>query len=327
MNRMIKIAVLRLFFTCMIFLPVGVGAIVSLSEEGNAKKPYFAEILEENDPWQQTLEISKELYRGKSDLQEILVFENRNFGRVLAIDNIIQTTEADEAFYHEMIVHVPLLAHGKAQRVLVIGGGDGGAIREVLRHPEVKSVTMVEIDGKVVELCKEYLPSLSQGAFKDPRVQLLIQDGVQFVKNTHEKFDVIICDSTDPVGPGKALFTREFYKNCKNILNKDGVLVTQNGVPFDDAGEHAEVFKNLHAYFEETKLFLTSVPTYTGGFISFSWATDNPGYSTISLKKLQHRLDHLKGKMKYYTPEIHKASFALPQYVKDMIDPKNRETK
>ena len=171
--------------------------------------------------------------------QRIRVFENARFGRVLTLDGVVQTTEGDEFIYHEMMAHVPILAHGAARRVLIVGGGDGGMAREVLRHRAVEHVTMVEIDAGVVEFSKKYLPSLSAGAFDDPRLDLVIADGADFVAQTDRRFDVAIIDSTDPVGPGEVLFTDTFYGRAKRCLAPGGVLVTQNGVPFMQGDELA----------------------------------------------------------------------------------------
>ena len=283
----------------------------------NAEEAIFVEQIGEHNPWRQTFLMSEKLYEGKSEFQNIVIFQNAEFGRVLALDGIIQTTEADEPFYHEMIVHVPMMAHGRAKRVLIIGGGDGGTLREVLRHKCVEKVTMVDLDGEVVSLSKKYLPNQSKGAFENPKTQLLIQDGIEFVKNTKDKFDVIICDTTDPVGPGEVLFTSDFYANCKKILNQNGLIVTQNGVPFINNGASAVALQNLVPHFKDARFFVTSVPTYVGSFMTFSFATDNPKYHDISVEELSRRLSALDGKMHYYTPEIHKASFALPQYIKD----------
>jgi spermidine synthase len=274
----------------------------------------FSEIIGTH-AWYQTLPISKTYYKGKTQFQEMIIFENPDFGRVLGLDGVVQLTEKDEPSYHEMIVHVPLLAHGKVHSVLIIGGGDGGAAREVLRHKTVEKVVLVEIDGQVVEMSKKYLPTVSKGAFDDPRLTVLIRDGIEFVKKTDQKFDVIICDSTDPEGPGAVLFTEEFYKNCKRILNDGGIVVTQNGQPFYDDLACLKGFRRLQSNFKEAHLFLTVVPTYIGGHMTFGFATDNPDYFNISQAELENRLKSIDGQMHYYSPAVHKASFALPQFI------------
>ncbi|MCL4144200.1 UNVERIFIED_CONTAM: hypothetical protein GTU68_039063 [Idotea baltica] len=171
------------------------------------------------------LEEGEVFYDSATDHQRLRVFENAKFGRVLTLDGVVQTTTADEFIYHEMLAHVPILAHGAAKRVLIVGGGDGGMAREVLRHTSVDHVTMVEIDAGVVDFSKEYLPSLSNGAFDDPRLELVIADGAAFVSETDQRFDVMIVDSTDPIGPGEVLFTDTFYGRAKGLLNRNGVLV------------------------------------------------------------------------------------------------------
>ena len=181
----------------------------------------------------QAFKVKKVLHEQKTGKHELTVLDTERMGKMLLLDGVVQTAEADEFAYHEMLTHVPLFAHGAAKRVLIIGGGDGGMLREVVKHKEVEKITLVEIDKGVVEFSKEHLPKLSDGAFDDPRVELEIQDGARYVGRFKRKtFDVIIVDSTDPQGPGAALYTSEFYENCKERLGKGGILVTQNGVPF-----------------------------------------------------------------------------------------------
>ncbi|MCS9087187.1 polyamine aminopropyltransferase, partial [Pseudomonas aeruginosa] len=180
----------------------------------------------------QRFSIDNMLHEVRTEHQHLVIFENARMGRVMALDGVIQTTEADEFIYHEMLTHVPILAHGAARRVLIIGGGDGGMLREVAKHKSVERITMVEIDGTVVDMCKAFLPNHSQGAFDDPRLNLVIDDGMRFVATTEERFDVIISDSTDPIGPGEVLFSENFYQACRRCLNEGGILVTQNGTPF-----------------------------------------------------------------------------------------------
>jgi spermidine synthase len=212
-----------------------------------------------------------------------------------------------------------LIAHGSAENVLIIGGGDGGILREVVRHKNVKKVVMVEIDRAVVDLSKQYLPTLSNGAFDDPRLELVIADGAEFVKNTKERFDVIICDSTDPIGPGEVLFTQEFYGNCKQILKEKGIFVNQNGVPFLQTTEVKDTYQRRKNFFKDTGFYVASIPTYLGGFMALGYATDEKSYRKLSLKELRRRLEQIEGELKYYNPEIHRASFALPNFVKNQF--------
>ena len=267
--------------------------------------------------WRQDFEIKSKIYEEITEHQHLLIFENEQFGKVLALDGVIQITEKDEFMYSEMMCHVPLLAHGQAKRVLIIGGGDGGILREVLKHKTLEKVVLVEIDEGVVVFSKQYLPFISQGAFNDPRAKILIEDGCLFVKNSPEKFDVIICDSTDPIGPGAALFTSEFYEDCHNLLNDGGIFVNQNGVPFLQAGELFDTYKSRTSHFSQVGFYLTVVPTYVGGFMTLGWATDSQDFINVSATELEKRLDNIEGELKYYTPAIHKASFALPKFIEN----------
>lgn len=267
--------------------------------------------------WRQGLRIDEKIVEETTDHQQLLIFENEFFGRVMVLDGVVQLTEADEPVYQEMLAHVPLLSHKNPQKVLIIGGGDGGVLREVLRHSTVQKVTMVEIDGSVVERSKKYLPSLSKGAFDDPRVELLIEDGIAYVANTNEKFDVIICDSTDPIGPGKVLFTEEFYSYCARALSEEGIFVNQNGVPFLQKEEFIETYQHRAAHFKDTRFYLAAVPTYVGGFMALGFASPSDVYQKFPESTLKNRLSRVKGSMKYYNPAIHRAAFALPQFMLD----------
>lgn len=262
----------------------------------------------------QGLTVDKLLYDSQTDHQRLRVFENGTFGRVLTLDDVIQTTEGDNFIYHEMLTHVPILAHGAAKRVCIIGGGDGGMAREVLKHASVDHMTMVEIDAGVVEFSKEYLPMLSQGAFDDPRLDLVIADGAEFMKTTQGGYDVIIVDSTDPVGPGEVLFTDSFYGHAKRALTPGGILVTQNGVPFMQGDELTNTMRAFQALFGDATCYLATVPTYAGGPMAFGWGTDGDARA-VPLEVLQKRFSDTGLTTDYYTPEVHKAAFALPGYV------------
>lgn len=203
----------------------------------------------------QYFSVEKVLYREKTDHQDLVIFENPVLGRVMALDGVVQTTERDEFIYHEMLTHVPLLAHGQAKKVLIIGGGDGGMLREVSRHPGVEQITMVEIDAGVIEFCRQYLPNHSAGAYDDPRFKLVIDDGVNFVNQTGETFDVIISDCTDPIGPGESLFTSAFYEGCARCLNEGGIFVAQNGVCFLQQDEAVNSHAKLSRYFTDVSFY------------------------------------------------------------------------
>ncbi len=257
------------------------------------------------------------LFEGRTAFQEAVVFRNARFGRVLVLDGVIQTTEKDEFCYHEMIAHVPIVAHGHAKRVLIIGGGDGGVLREALKHPLDRAV-MIEIDETVVEICRTHMPSLSDGAFDDPRADLRFMDGIRFVAETDEKFDVVIVDSTDPAGPGEVLFTPEFYANCARCLTEKGVLVTQSGVAFMQGDEVTATYRRMTSLFADGALYLVQVPTYAAGFMTLGWGCHSKEPRNTPVEEVARRVSALGLKTQYYTPAIHAASFALPAYIEKL---------
>ncbi|MFV1600197.1 MULTISPECIES: polyamine aminopropyltransferase [unclassified Phaeobacter] len=267
----------------------------------------------------QRLRVDEMLYDSNTEHQRLKVFQNGQFGRILTLDDVVQTTEGDNFIYHEMLTHVPILAHGNAKRVLIIGGGDGGMAREALRHASVEHVTMVEIDGGVVEFSKEYLPMLSDGAFDDARLNLVINDGALFMKENTEKFDVIIVDSTDPIGPGEVLFTDTFYGHAARSLTEDGIIVTQNGVPFMQGDELTGTLRAFQALFADASCYLATVPTYAGGPMAFGWGSHSDKARSVSLADLEARFAAAGIDTGYYNPEVHKAAFALPNYVKKLF--------
>lgn len=262
----------------------------------------------------QSLRITEMFYDSQTDHQRLRLFQNATFGRVLTLDDVVQTTEGDNFIYHEMLTHVPILAHGDAKRVLIIGGGDGGMAREVLKHQSVQHVTMIEIDAGVVEFSKQYLPALSQGAFDDPRLNLVIADGAAFMRDTTETFDVIIIDSTDPIGPGEVLFSETFYGHAARALSAQGILVTQNGVPFMQGDELTNTMRAFKALFADASCYMATIPTYAGGPMAFGWGSNGAG-RVVSLDTLQARYDASGLTCDYYTPQVHQAAFALPGYV------------
>ncbi len=280
----------------------------------------FAETL--YDSYCQSFSIDKVYFQQKTDHQDLLIFQNSLFGRVMALDGIIQTTEKDEFYYHEMLAHVPILAQGHAKRVLVIGGGDGGMLREVLKHQSVEKAVLVEIDQQVIAMCKTYLPSHSQGAFDDPRVEIVINDGKQYVLETQQQFDVIISDSTDPIGPGESLFTSEYYQACQRCLTENGILVTQNGVPYFQTDEAIDTARRFANIFNDYHFYSAAVPTYIGGIMLFGFASNNKDIRRVSLATIKERFAQANIKTRYYNPDIHIASFALPQYLLEAIGKK-----
>jgi spermidine synthase len=266
------------------------------------------------DDYGQRFQVDRVLFEDKTEHQHLIIFENPRFGRVMALDGVIQTTEADEFYYHEMLAHVPILAHGSARSVLIIGGGDGGMLREVCRHPGVERIVQVEIDPSVVELSRTHLPNHSAGAYDDPRLELAYADGAAWIRDARESFDVIIVDSTDPIGPGEVLFTRTFYGHCADRLTERGVVVTQNGVAFmqlDEIRGTAAAFREL---FPDWGFYGAAVPTYLGGLMAFGWGAKDPALRRVDVDTLRRRAEGLE--LRYWTPEIHQGAFAMPAFVR-----------
>lgn len=277
---------------------------------------WFDEVL--HDGVGQRLGVEEVLFEGKTEFQDIKILRNKKFGRFMTLDGIVQTTEGDEFVYHEMFAHVPLLAHGNAKRVLIIGGGDGGLLEEVLKH-DVRHVTEVELDGGVVDVARKYLPGICGAAYDDPRTELIVGDGAKFVAETEQRYDVILVDSTDPIGPGAVLFSREFYANCKRCLNPRGVLVTQNGVPFVQGDELKSSVAHFRSLFADGTAYVISCPTYALGFMALGWATDDTNMRLQGIETIRARFRALDIDTRYYNPAIHFASFALPNYMLKLI--------
>lgn len=253
-----------------------------------------------------------------SKFQDIVVFDSLSHGRVLVLDGAIQITESDEFAYQEMLVHVPLLAHGDPKRVLIIGAGDGGVLRRVLQHTTVERAVMVEIDGEVVRIAREFMPSISGDAWSDPRTSLVIGDGLAYVASAPSaSFDVVIVDSTDPVGVGEVLFTEAFYADCARVLDRDGIIVNQAGVPFMQGDDLRLSTKRRASAFKHVTAYLAAVPTYVGGFMALGFASNTAGLDAIPAPELALRAERalLGCKTEYWTPEVQCAAFALPPYI------------
>jgi len=273
-----------------------------------------------HEHFQFSFQTDKVLYESQTEHQHLIIFENGTFGRVLMLDGVVQLTEADEFVYHEMMAHPALMAQPEPKRVLIIGGGDGGVLREVLRHPSVERAVLCEIDQSVIDLSRQHLDFIARGAFDDPRAEVVIADGTKFVAETDERFDAILVDSTDPIGPAVALFTREFYANCKRALTDGGVLIAQSGLPFLQGDELRDVQASFRALFADAAAYLMTTPTYIGGPMALSWGCDEPAHRTPELSTLKARAAKLEGGMKYYTPDVHLAAFALPAYVAQYVN-------
>lgn len=264
--------------------------------------------------------IARETTRNKSGkpLQKLLILDTPRFGKMLVLDNVIQTTEADEKYYHEPLAHCPLLSHANPQKILIIGGGDGGLLKEAVKHP-VKSIDLVEIDKEVITLTKKYMPDFASDCWDDPRLKIYIEDGARFVKNTKKKFDVILVDSPDPIGPAKSLFKTGFYLDCKKILNPGGIVIRQTGSSIFQPEEMPSNFRQMEELFPEVKVFVTAVPTYIGGYFTFVAASLQKGIFDKSLANLRKRFKKIKLKTEWYTPEMHKASMILPRELKSSL--------
>lgn len=265
--------------------------------------------------WGQQFVMDEVLFEVETEHQHLIIFKNEQWGTVMALDGVIQTTEKDEFVYHEMMVHVPMLAHGNAKKVLIIGGGDGGILREVLKHSSVESVTQVEIDQQVIDMCVKYLPNHSAGAYDHPKAEIVIADGVDYVNTCGQTYDVIISDSTDPMGPGEVLFTSRFYQGIRNCLHPSGVFVAQNGVSFMQTEEVTTTFQRLSPLFTQATFYSGAVPTYVGGIMTFAWATDDPRLREQPVELIRQRYEEAGLTTRFYTPEVHVGSFALPNYV------------
>ena len=268
--------------------------------------------------WGQRFLVTRELARVQSQFQDIVLFESSSHGRVMLLDGVVQITERDEFVYQEMLTHVPLLAHGNATRVLIIGAGDGGVLRRVLQHQNVTRAVMVEIDGEVVRLAKEFLPAIGGNAWTDPRAQIIIGDGIDYVRTAPEQsFDAIIVDSTDPIGVGEVLFTDEFYANAARILSDSGLIVNQCGVPFMQADELLTTSARRQKFFPHVGAYIAAVPTYVGGLMTLGIASKQPNLASIPTTTIRDRANAagIIGLTQYWTPDIHVSAFHLPPYI------------
>ncbi|MDK2790504.1 MAG: spermidine synthase [Methanothermococcus sp.] len=256
------------------------------------------------------------LYSGNSEYQEIQILDTLEYGKILVLDGTYQTTERDEFIYHELISHPALFTHPNPKKVLVIGGGDGGTVREVLKHESVEHVDFVELDEKVVEVCKKYLPTLSC-AIDNEKVKTMFTDGIKYVAETEEKYDVILVDCPDPVGPAAGLFEREFYKNLFNCLNDDGIIVQQTESPLFHKDLILKIKGHLkEAGFEIIKPYVCSIPTYPSGFWSFTMASKKHDPLTADMEKIKEKVSKME--TKYYDEEVHRGVFlATPRFLKE----------
>ena len=264
-----------------------------------------------------SIQVSEQLHHEQSDYQSISVYQSPEFGRFLTLDGVLMLTERDEFIYHEMIVHVPMAVNPSIQKVLVIGAGDGGVARELSKYNGLQSIDIVEIDQRVVEVCKQYLPGTACG-FQDPRVHLHFAEGLKYVRHTKERYDLIIVDSTDPSGPGEVLFTKEFYGSCQNAMAEKGILINQHESPFyaTDARDMQSAHRRIISSFPISRLYQAHIPTYPSGHWLFGFASK--GLTPVrDLNATAWKNLHIP--TRYYNTNLHKGAFALPTYVEEML--------
>ena len=256
------------------------------------------------------------LFSEQSDFQKVEVFESDSqLGRVLTLDDLMMVTEGDEFHYHEMIAHIPMMQHKNPESVLVIGGGDGGTVREVLKHKTVKKVVLCEIDGMVIDVCKKYFPTVSCG-LSDSRVEIKVEDAIEFIKDKKNEYDIILIDSTDPMGPGEGLFTEEFYTNIMNSLKEGGIMAAQSEGPFINKEEIRKMYKLLKKVFPVCSTYTSNMPTYPGGY--WAWAFCSKDVKPLSYYA-EDRYEDIVKTCKIYNRDYHNARFALPNYLKELL--------
>ncbi len=271
----------------------------------------------------QSMEITKVLADEKSKFQHIRIFDTVANGRVMTLDDIVQITSRDESAYADMLTHLPMLEHGKVERVMIVGGGDLSIADEALKHKGVKEVVLVDIDGDVIRLCKKLFGGVNAKAFKDKRMTVEVADAFEYLgrKSSKNRFDLIIADRPDPVGPGKALFGETFYDRVKGALKPGGYATFQTGVPFYQPWEITEALQELARFFPSCGLYLTVVPTYIGGFMALSWATKGgkPLGTEKGIKRAAKAFKKARLKTEYYNPAVHAAAFALPNWIAKLV--------
>lgn len=265
------------------------------------------------------IEKEKDLFSDKSPFQEVDVFSSRAFGKVLTLDGLMMVTERDEFFYHEMIAHIPMLTHPNPENILVIGGGDGGTVRELLKHESVKHIDMVEIDGMVIDASKKFFPSVSC-ELENPKVSVLVQDAIDFIKDKENIYDVVLIDSTDPIGPGEGLFNEGFYNNVKRALKKGGIVVPQTEGPFAQSENMRKTYNLLRKVFKNVAPYTGPMPTYPGGYWSWGFCSDDVEIPLDCTKIDEKRASVIQKTCKIYNRELHSAVFMVPNFVKELAN-------
>ncbi len=287
---------------------------------GASTKRWIAETLFDDLGFRMTFEVDKVLYEMQTAHQHLVLFEHRFFGKMLMLDGATQISKKDEFIYQEMMSHVPLFAHGKPQDVLIVGGGDCGIAEEVLKHKTVERLTQVEIDPAVIEFAKEHFPEFTRPVFADRRFESVIDDGAKYVAKTERRFDVIIVDSTDPIGPGKILFGAKFYSGCRRCMKPGGVLVTQNGVPFFQNNELTATMVKFRRLFADASCYVSAIPVYVGGHMAMGIASDNKQVRRHTVQTIAQRYRKAGSfKTRYWTPEVHVAAFAQPRFIAELV--------
>lgn len=266
-----------------------------------------------------SLLIKKVLFHEKSPYQDVLVFESETYGNVLVLDGIIQCTERDEFAYQEMLAHLPMFSHPAPKKVLVIGGGDGGIVREVLKHECVESVVLCEIDQMVIDVSKKFLPKMSV-AFSSPKVNLFIGDGFEFLKDHKNEFDVVITDSSDPIGPAERLFGKRYYELIRDTLRDGGILASQGECPWLDLALISDLLATAKQLFASTGYATGSVPTYTSGLMGYLLCAKNEKVDLSIPRREINDKEIKKMNLRFYNSKVHRAAFALPQFAKDALD-------
>jgi spermidine synthase len=285
-----------------------------------APKRWIPETLFDDLGFRMTFEVERVIHEMQTEHQHLVLFEHPFFGKMLMLDGATQVTAKDEFVYHEMMTHVPILAHGHAEEVLIVGGGDCGIAEEVLKHKSVRRLTQVEIDASVVEFAREHFPEFTKPVLGNARFDLVIDDGMKYVARTDRRFDVIIVDSTDPIGPGKVLFSQKFYAACKRCMTAGAVLVAQRGVPIFQSGELTAGTRKFRKLFADGYCYVAAIPTYVGGHMAMGWATDNVKLRHASVRTIAKRYDKAgRFPTKYWTPEVHVAAFALPRFIAEKV--------
>jgi spermidine synthase len=259
-----------------------------------------------------TLKVLRTLVTEHTQFQDLAVIDTEQYGRMLVLDGMVQTTTVDEFIYHEMITHVALFTHKDPKTVAIIGGGDGGVVREVIKHPGVERVVLVEIDERVVAASRQYLPEIASG-LSDARVEIRYEDGIQHIKENKDAYDVIIVDSTEPVGAAVGLFSAEFYANIYESLKDDGIMVAQTESPFYNQDLIRKSYSAMHDLFPVTRLYLASIPTYPSGLWSFTIASKENDPLSVPPERF------INIPTRYYTPQLHHAAFTLPQFVGQLV--------